>query len=363
MLSDILNVSFFIAAQCGTACVSWGGTGAGKSALIEAFAKKLGFKFFCFIPSQHMPEDIGGIPFHDVARKVAEMVPMEWIQALTEPNWLLLIDELTTAPQPMRPPLLSALNERRVGKLKFHPSTIICAAANPPELAPNSSPLEASMLNRLYHHQWVEPYDSWLAGMMNGGEFEAPDNIPVVGDYSMHLPKWTRLIGMFTKAQPSLRTTSKIPENEMAFPSLRQWYRLAHCLAGADKVEADGAVLAELGTGLVGSAASSQLMTYLASLDLHDPDAVLDGKEQVQYGEDRVDQLVYLPVAMINALRGNHASKRIDKACEVLVEMGEHDLLDVVMSPLAEITELFPDYRIPKSLAARYGNLIKQIGA
>jgi MoxR-like ATPase len=363
MLSDVLNVSFFIAAQCGTASLAWGGTGVAKSAFIEALAAKLGMKFFCFIPSQHMPEDISGIPFHDVSRKVAEMIPMEWIQALTEPGWLLLIDELTTAPQAMRPPLLSALNERRVGKLRFHPSTIILAAANPPELAPNSSPLEPSMLNRLYHHNWQEPFDTWLAGMLDGGEFQVPDTIPVVGDYSMYLPKWTRLVGSLCKAQPAIRTTTKIPDNEMAFPSLRQWYRLAHCLAGADKVGADGAVLAELGTGMVGAAATAQLMTYVASLDLHDPDAVLDGKEQVQYGEERVDQLVYLPVAIINSLRGNSSGKRLDKACEVLIDMGEHDLLDVVMAPLAEITELFPDYRIPKSLLSRYGNLIKQIGA
>lgn len=360
---DILNLSFYIAAQCGASCVAWGPSGVGKSALIKSLADALGYKFYCFIPSQHMPEDIGGIPFHDIGRKVAEMIPMEWIMALTEPGWLLLIDELTTAPQQMRPALLSALNERTVGKLRFHPSTIILSAANPPELAPNSSPLEPSLCNRLYHHNWVTPFDSWLQGMMNGGEFPAPTNIPVVGDYSLYLPKWTRLIGSLVKSQPALRETTTIPENEMAYASLRSWFRLAHCLAGADKVGAEGDVMAELGNGLVGKAATSQLMTYIAALDLHDPDAVLDGKAKVQYGQDRIDQLVYLPVAMINALRSNPGGKRIDKACEVMIEMGENDMLDVVMAPLAEITELFPQYSIPRSLAARYGNLIKQIGA
>lgn len=357
-----LNAAYDIAVQCGTAAIAWATTGVAKSAYVEALAGALGYKFFCFIPSQHMPEDIGGIPFHNVEKGVAQMVAMEWMQELTQPNCLLFIDELTTAPQQMRPPLLSVLNERRVGGLRFHPSTIICAASNPPELAPNSSPLEASMLNRCYHHEWVTPFDSWLSGMMNGGEFSVPADIPVVGDYSMYLPKWTRLIGSLCKAQPALRETTKVPENEMAFPSLRSWYRLAHCLAGADKVGAEGDVMAELGAGLVGKAASSQLMTYIAALDLHDPDEVLDGKAKVEYAADRIDQLVYLPVAMINALRGNNTSKRIDKACEVMIEMGEHDLLDVVMGPLAEISELFPKYSIPRSLAARYGNLIKQIG-
>lgn len=362
MVSDILNIAYFIAVQCGTPALAIGSTGVAKSAFIEALAEKLGYKFFCFIPSQHMPEDIGGIPYHDVSSKTAEMVPMEWIKALTEPNWFLFIDELTTAPQAMRPPILSVLNERRVGKLKFHPSTIVCAACNPPEMAPNSSPLEASMLNRLYHHQWVDPFDSWYRGMMNGGNFEVPESVPVVGDYSTYLPKWTRLIASLCKAQPSLRTTKQIPENEPGFASYRSWYRLAHCLAGADKIGADGSVMAELGTGLVGSAQTSQLMTYIAALDLHDPDAVLDGKEKVEFGKDRLDQLIFLPTAMMTALRGDHSDKRITKACEVMIEMGEHDMLDVVMPTLAEVSELFPQYRIPKALLSRYGNLIKQIG-
>jgi len=103
-------------------------------------------------------------------------------------------------------------------------------------------------------------------------------------------------------------------------------------------------------------------MTYVATLDLHDPDAVLDGKEKVEFSEERVDQLVFLPVAMLNALRADSNKSRVDKACEVMVEMGEHDMLDVVMAPLSEVSEMFPEYRIPKSLAVRYGNLIKQIG-
>lgn len=361
---DILNAAFFIAVQTGAAAIAWGGTGECKTAFLKALADALGYKFHHFIPSQHMPEDIGGMPWLDVEKGAARMFPMEWLLALTEPNWMLCVDEVTTAQQAMRPALLSALNpdERRVGSLKFHPTTIVCAAANPPELAPNSSPLEPSMLARFYHHNWELPFDSWLAGMMNGGNFPTPTNIPVVGDYSLYLPKWTRLIGTLLKAQPALRKTVKWPENEMAAPCLRQWHRLAHCLAGAEKVGADGSVMSELGNGMVGSAATSQLMQRVAVSDLHDPDAVLDGKEKVDYSEERLDQLIYLPIAMLDALRQNPADKRITKGCEVMIEMGENGMLDLTMPVLAEVSEVFPEYRIPKALLSRYGNLIKQIG-
>lgn len=362
MSCDIANAAYFIAIQCGTTSIAWGGTGVAKSAFVEALAKALGYKFFCFIPSQHMPEDIGGLPWLNVTKRVGEMLPMEWIQALTEAGWLLFIDEVTTAPQPMRPPILGVMNERRIGKLSFHPSTIVCGAANPPELAPNSSPLEPSVLNRCYHHQWEFPYDSWLQGMMNGGQFSAPTNVPVVGDYSMYLSKHTRLVGMFTKAQPALRETKVVPENEYAFPSPRTWYRLAHCLAGAEKVGASGDVMEQLGNGLVGTAATGQYMTYLAARDLHDANLVVDGKEKVDYSEDRLDQLVYLPVAMIEALKSNGTEKRITKACEVMIEMAEHNMLDLVMPTLGEVSSLFPAYEIPAKLEDRYGRLLAQLG-
>jgi hypothetical protein len=359
---DCLNSALFIAIQCGVAGVAWGTTGVGKSAFLKALADELGYKFFCFIPSQHMPEDIGGIPDIDRKTKVASMIPMQWIKALTEPGWMLMIDELTTAPQPMRPPILSVLNEGCIGELCFHPSTIRVAAANPPEMAPNSSPLEASMLNRLYHHDWETPFDTWYKGMLNGGKFEMPSNIPVVGDYSAYVPKWTGIIGRLCHRQPAIRECRVIPEGERAFASLRQWYNLARVLAGADKVKASGEVVNQLATGMVGQANAAQLMRWIAAADLYDSGAVIDGTVTISYDNDRIDTLIYLPVGIMEALRDDHSDKRLDRAGEVLIEMGEHGMVDSIMPVLGEIGTTYPDYRMPKKLLARYGSLIKQIG-
>jgi len=357
-----LNSALFIVIQCGVSGIAWGGTGCAKSAFIEALAKALGYKFFCFIPSQHMPEDIGGIPDIDKKAGVARMVPMQWIKALTEPNWFLFIDEVTTAPQPMRPPILSVLNEGRIGDLSFHPSTIRVAAANPPELAPNSSPLEASMLNRLYHHDWELPFDSWLAGMMNGGQIDTPTNMPIVGDFSAYLPKWTRRVGYLLQRQPALRECRQVPDDEKAFPSLRQWEKVARCLAGADKVKADGEVINQIATGLVGSAGAGQLMQSIAAKDLYDPADVVDGKVTIDYSDDRIDQLVFLPCGIMETLEDDHSSKRIDGAFSVLIEMGENGLLDCVGPVLSQLTNTYTNYRVPKKLLARYGAVCSQIG-
>lgn len=362
-----LNASLYIVIQCGASGIAWGGTGVGKSAFFKALAKALGKKFFCFIPSQHMPEDIGGLPHIDAKKLLARMIHMEWMQALREDGWMILIDELTTAPQSMRPPLLSILNEGCVGDLVFHPNTIRVAAANPPELAPNSSPLEASMLNRLYHHNWVTPFDSWLDGMMNGGDFKVPANMPIVGDYSTYLPKWTRRIGYLCKKHPEIRETHTVPENERAFPSLRQWFNLAKCLAGANKVQADGDVIEEIASGMVGSAAAGMLMKMIASSDLYDPADLVDRKKKIDFANDRIDQLYHLPIGVLEVLESDLRAKqvsstRMDNACEVLIEMGEHGLLDCCAPVLSDITNKFDGYRMPKKLVARYGQLVSQIG-
>lgn len=359
---DCVNAALFIAIQCGVAGIAWGGTGECKTAFLEALIRAIGKKPFVFIPSQHMPEDVGGIPDIDKKSGLARMVHLDWLVRMTQEGWGIIFDELTTAPQSMRPALLSLLNEGRVGDLVLHPSTIRVAAANPPELAPNSSPLEPSMLNRMYHHDWELPFDSWLDGMLNGGQFKAPDNFPIVGDISSYVPKWTRRVGYLLQRQPALRGCKRIPDDEKAFPSLRQWYHLAHCLAGADKVKAGGDVMNQIATGMVGSAGAGQLMQSIAAKDLYDPAEVVDRTVTIDYTGDRVDQLVFLPCGILETLSDDHSSKRLDNAVEVLVEMGENGMLDCVGPVLNDITNTYSEYRVPKKLLSRYGKLVAQIG-
>ena len=361
------NSALWIVIQCGMAGIAWGETGVAKSAFLEALANALKLKFYCFIPSQHDPADIGGIPHVDAKKYIAKMVHLEWLHRLIEEGWMILFDELTTAPTMMRPPLLSILNEGRVGDLRFHPSLMRCAAANPPEIAPNGSALEPSMLNRLYHHNWEFPFESWFNGMMNGGKFEIPTNFPLVGDYSTHVPKWTRRVGYLCQRHPAIRVTRTIPEGALAFPSPRQWHRLSLCLAGADKVGAGGDILNEIATGMVGDAAAGMLMQSIAASDLYDPNEIVDRTKKIDYANDRVDQLIYLPCGIMEVLdndarTGKPTAKRMDNAVEVLIEMGEHGLLDCVGPVLSHITNKFDSYRVPKTLLSRYGSLVSQIG-
>jgi MoxR-like ATPase len=360
---ECLNAALYVAIQCGITGIAWGTTGVGKSATLEALAAALGRKFFCFIPSMHMPEDIGGIPHINLSKMVSEMVPMAWIRALTEPGWFLMIDEVTTAPQQMRPVLLSVMNEGRIGDLHFHPDTIIVAAANPPEIAPNGAPLEPSMLNRMYHHKWQTPFDTWYDGMLRGGVFKSPDNLPIVGDYSAYATKWCSIIARLTKAHPEMRQTDRIPDDQLAFPSPRAWHALALCLAGTEKVGlSDSNVPMELATGIVGADAADILANYIAASDLYDPDEVIKKPSIVKYDEDRIDQLIYLPISLMDALSKDASKPRIDGALEALVSMAENGFVENAAPVIGEIQKVYPKYKTPPKLATRYGKIACQIG-
>lgn len=366
---EILNAAYFIAVQVGVAAIAWGETGIAKTAYIEALARALGKKFYHFIPSIHLPEDLTGIPIHNKAEMFARMVPMEFIAACTEPDWLFLIDEMTTAGSNMRPPLLGLLQERRVGKIVWHPTTMVCAAANPAEWAPNSAPLEPALCNRMYHHPWQFPEAQWRKGMRNGGNFTVDENIPLVKmeDVAHIVPVWTRRIEAFTKAHPTMLRTKKCPDVDTAYPSPRVWHKLSLCLAGAQTVDATPSVYTDLCEGMVGKTAGSQFLEFVAAADLYDVDAVVEGREKVEYGKDRIDQLIHLPYAILCNLRqraasGKIADKVVDTAIDVMVSMGEHGLLDCVQGPLSEVADVVPDYSIPGKMLTRYGKLIAQVG-
>lgn len=367
VLNPCPNAAFFISAQAGQSVIAYGLVGVAKNALIEAVIGMLNYTGHIFIPSQHAPEDIGGIPFHDPATNQCRMIAMDWMSDLELPRRWLHIDELTTAPTQMRPPLLSCFQERRVGKLKFHPTTVVTGAANPPELAPNGSPLEAALCNRLYHHEWVFPSDLWHKGLRAGGNFPVPSEFPVVGNFDHLLPKWGGLTSRLLTNKPSLANTERVHEGMRAFPTPRSWWNLCRCLAAAESVGYLEECRSELATGLVGAGAGAELLNLADKLTMHNVEGIADGSETVKVDESRFDILLSLPSALCIHLAerkkrdGSVDPDVLDRCYDVMVRIGENDQPDSAIPALAEMRREFPNYQPPAKLAARHGKLATAI--
>lgn len=370
-LVNCLNLPYWIVGQTGDAALAWGIPGEAKTAYIEALAKWLKCKFYHFIPSLHIPDDLSGIPRLNKADEFAKMVPMEFIAACREAGWVFFFDEVNTSRPEMRPPLLSLLNEGRVGSIQWHPTTMRFAATNPEEWAPNSSPLEASICNRMFHWQWEFPEESFSAGLRAGLNFKVSGAFPTIDREYMELmlPVLGTITDSFLKAQPDCKRLTKAPEEGVtAYPSPRAWTKVVRSLAAAASCGAPYDAYAAIVKGWVGEGCAAKFCTYLAARDLYDIDELVDGTAKPNCEKDRVDQLIHLPWCMVDNLehRANRnalSEKQCNNVVGIMIDLGEHDLLDCVVGPMTKISKIAPDYSMPRPLADRWDDLVEQVYA
>ena len=356
------NLAYFIAVQCRVPALAWGGTGVSKTQFSEALAKALGFHFYPLIGSCHAPEDFGGIPFPVYEEGHAELLPMKWVRRTRDPLWYIFIDEVTTIPQQVRPITLSMLSERRIGDVMVHPTTIIAGACNPPELAPNAAPLEPSVLNRFYHHEWVTPVESWLAGMQNDQVFPAPQ-VPIVPEnWESYRGKWSALMAGYVRAKPRVvEYTPKLEDDRKSFPSIRACSKAALLMAGAESVDAPAETYVELLSGMVGSEFANEFLAHCAAVELYDPNEIVDGTAKVKWDKRRFDVIACLPSAVVGAIKQQNSTTRFGNAVKFFVELCQHEP-DLALFPLGELMKLKPqDYRFEREPATLFSDITQQI--
>lgn len=370
-LMGVLNLAYFIVGQTGDAAMCWGIPGEAKTAFVQALAAALGRKFYHFIPSLHLPDDLTGIPRLNKADLFAKMVPMEFIAACQEAGWLFFFDEVNTSRSEMRPPLLSLLNEGRVGSIQWHPLTYRFAATNPEEWAPNASPLEPSLLNRMFHCEWQFPEDSFHDGLEAGLEFSVDNAFPIVNheDAEAMLPVIGRMVSTFLKAKPDLLRVRSVPEEGVyAYPSPRTWTNLVRSLAAATTVSPPFETYAEIMRGWVGERGAAEFCAFVAARDLYDIDELIDGTTTPNYEGDRVDQLLHLPWCIVDNLRSRAersqlSDSNVTNAISIMLDLGENDLLDCCIGPMAKVSSIAPEYEMPTKLQHRWDDLIEQVYA
>jgi MoxR-like ATPase len=378
------NLAALIAAQAGVACKMEGTYGVAKTKFVEAISKEWGRKFYAYVPSQHPPEDAGGIPVPNEEERYIEMLPMPFFKAMQEPGWVLFIDEITTCDARTQALLLTMIEEKKIGSLHFHPDTIVMCACNPDSVSPNGLPLSQPVNNRLYHHEWEFPFADWYDGMMKGGDWsESNKDYPMLPEsWENFLPQWCSLIARLCKKHQEVLLTTEESE-EYATPSPRAWYKLARCIAAAHSLGLHEEYMHEFATGLVGEAGATCLAAYWSGRKAYDPAEVLDGTVKVTVSDDALDQLIYLPMSLLEELAADGKPEadgrfskdyvmptaRLNRACEVLADLSENSLLNCAAPALREIKNTYCSklhgakaYKVPAKINARLVAIAKKVG-
>ncbi|MCL2581434.1 MAG: MoxR family ATPase [Streptosporangiales bacterium] len=263
----------------------WGAPGTGKTSAIRAMASAMGLHCETVIASIREPSDFAGLPViagdavpgaSGGALPGVHLAPPRWAQRLAETGTgVLFLDELSTAPPAVQAALLRVVLERTVGDLALPDDVAVVAAANPPEQAADGWDLSAPLANRLCHLSWETTPASIADGLASG--WDAPPVPSLPSDWEAGEVAARGLVAAFLRVRPALALAPPADADAAGrgWPSPRTWEMAARLLTAADASGAGEEVRSALILGAVGEAAGVEFLTWLADMDLPDPEKVL----------------------------------------------------------------------------------------
>ena len=217
-LLDILAV----AVQADLPALLIGGTGIGKSQIVEALAAKLGIRHLVRDLSLMEPSDLTGLPFitdHTTSFAAPTFLPRDG-------RGILMFEELNRAPPYMLAPTLELLTSRRLNDYVLPPGWVPMAAINPAtdDAYVGTRQLDAALEARFMKLEVVTSAKEWVA--------------------------WAEEHAVHPDVISFVRATPHIFDARESNP--RAWTMVSKVLRQIEVSQADGNLLLPMLTGLVG---------------------------------------------------------------------------------------------------------------
>jgi hypothetical protein len=310
----------------------WGETGVGKTSSIRSLMQSLNRVFIHMNGATNVAEDFSGYPCPDFEAGIVRQLPPSWVKRLEHGDGAILCDELTCTSQATLAGELTLLSDNIVGDYELPDTTLKVAAANPPELAPNSAPLPASIRSRFVHFDWVIDREALLAGYRNGCEWEAPAWPIVPETWEENMPYFGSLVEAFLRSHPDALCRMPTDDTVRAFPNPRGYEFLIRTLAAAKACGYGDMsdVSQTLARGCVGEPEAASFMRFVRTMDLIDPAAILDGSAEYE-PTSRADLNICLVTGLIQQLRVRTDAERWTRAADVFATMAESGEIETVL--------------------------------
>lgn len=159
-LNRLFHLCFFVPTSngYGLPVLFTGKPGRAKTAVAAQWAQQKGVPFLHLSPGQKGDGYFGVVPVpvkDDNGNDVLMFPPNRDIRAMCDlGRGLILVDEVRSAPQVIRPALLGLLQEREFGDIQLPPGVRVIGASNATSDATNGRPLSGPEANRMCHIDW-----------------------------------------------------------------------------------------------------------------------------------------------------------------------------------------------------------------
>lgn len=150
-----------------------GSPGIGKSQIYQQIADQYNLKLIDIRLSQCDVTDLCGFP--QIIGSKAGYVPMDTFPIEGEPlpkgysGWLLLFDEITSAPPALQAASYKILLDRMVGQYKLHKHVALCAAGNLETDNAIVQPMSTALQSRLVHLELTVDSKEWTEWAVSNG--------------------------------------------------------------------------------------------------------------------------------------------------------------------------------------------------
>ena len=337
MKTAILKAALFTPmskGRWGLPILQWSGPGEGKTSVIEEVCATYGLPCVTLSPGEMGEGAFGVIPVPDMKANVLRYPAPDWVEKVAN-GGVVFIDEMSSTPPALQPPLLGLLFAARIGGTVLHPRVRRLGAANPPEIAASGFDLAPPVANRCGHIDWTAPTVNEHAAYMlrgttgSGGEQTTTLNAEREEERVMSVwpEAWATAVGLetaFLQRRPELKNQcpkAGDPKAGRAWPSDRSWENATRAFASSQVHGLSFSERDEFVESFIGRGAGGEFLSFIAEQDLPSPSDLLDGKITFTHSSKRLDRTAAVLAAccaLVTPPQSQHRDKRAESLWRIL---------------------------------------------